>query len=266
MARRSPALSDEGRLMFQLMVLFAVGRLAALNLGSHDAAGAGRSQSAITPRRIVRALPMLLGLAAVVFGAAPTSNWLNKLPASTITNIARGAFWAAIVIAVGVVLAVGLGLLRYGLFIRRFISLHPRVLDVMKEKTEESANAWLAIIDGGNYAQSWAVGGGVFSAPHQQRGMGGAVGESPASAGQNPVPQIEFRDACRLRQALGSEVRHVVRRPVGGNGNGDARRAAARRVEGHRLSHQTGGSWRRAIRTPRPTSQHAQDAGGDDRQ
>ena len=159
--------------MFQWTVLFAVGRLAALNLGANEAAGAGRAQivRGITPRMVVRVSLTLLGLAALVFGTALSSNWLNKIPVSTITNIDQGA-WITEAIAVGLLLAFGLWLLF--LFFRHYFRHNTRVLGAIKEKTEESANSdglpavevWLAIIDGGNYAQSWET-----AAPSFQRAI-----------------------------------------------------------------------------------------------
>ncbi|MGO8928286.1 MAG: protein kinase domain-containing protein, partial [Limisphaerales bacterium] len=155
---RSLALSAQERVMFQWMVAFAVGRLAALNMGANEAAGAGRAQvRGITAWRVVRVLLTLLGLAAWVFGLALLSNWLNTLHSTTVTNIAQGAPSVAIVIAVGLALAVGWA------FLWVISRTYVHVRRTIREKTEESANAdglpavaaWLAIIDGGNYTRSW---------------------------------------------------------------------------------------------------------------
>jgi tRNA A-37 threonylcarbamoyl transferase component Bud32 len=161
-----PALALQEWQMFQLMVLFAVARLAGLNLGLKEVAGAGGAQSAIaiTPRRLVRVFLTLLGLAALIFGTALASNWLNTVPLTALINIAGGAPWIAIAIAVGLLVVVGLRL--FGLFFRLWI----RVWDGIKEKTEESATsvglpaveAWLALIDMGNYAQSWETAAAYF--------------------------------------------------------------------------------------------------------
>jgi uncharacterized protein (TIGR03067 family) len=158
----SSALTGEERVMFQWMVLFAVGRLAALNLGCKVAAGAGSTQSplAITPWRVVCVLLNLLGLAALVFVTALSSNWLNKLPTTALIKIARSAPWIVVTIAVSLVLAVGLWLTRF----------YSRVFREIREKTVASAvtrglpavEAWLAIVDGGDYAQSWEAAAAYF--------------------------------------------------------------------------------------------------------
>jgi tRNA A-37 threonylcarbamoyl transferase component Bud32 len=156
-----PALALQEWQMFQLMVLFAVARLAGLNLGLKEVARAGSAQTAIaiTPRRVVRVLLTLMGLAALVFGTALAGNWLTTIPSSALTNITHGAPKLAIIIGFILLVVVGWSLWVFG-----------RVWRVVREKTEESASsdglpaveAWLALIDRGDYAQSWETAAAYF--------------------------------------------------------------------------------------------------------
>ena len=160
---KSPALSAQEWVMFQWMVLFAMGRLAGLNLGFKEVAGAAGARTAlvIPARRVWVAALTLLGMAVLAFGSALATNWLNKVPPDTIINIARRAPWVAIAAAVAGVLVVAWTLFRS--FSRHYQRMWRLVQHQIKEKPEESANsygvlavtAWLRLIDAGNYAQSW---------------------------------------------------------------------------------------------------------------
>ena len=160
----SPALSMQERVMFQWMVLFAVGRLAALNLGSDRAAGGARAQTAarITRRRVVLVFLTMLAMTALALGSAFGTDWLNEVDPAALTNGGQVARWTGVVIVVGLVAVVALSLIR----------LYGRVWRAVREKTEESAHsdglpaveAWLALLDGGNFGQSWES-----AAPYFQR-------------------------------------------------------------------------------------------------
>src|ERR1035441_10602632 len=110
----SAALLAQEWVMFQWMVLFAMGRLAGLNLGFKEVAGAAGARTAlvIPARAIWVAALTLLGMAVLAFGSALATNWLNKVPPDTIINIARRAPWVAIAAAVAGVLVVAWTLFR----------------------------------------------------------------------------------------------------------------------------------------------------------
>ena len=158
----SPALSAQERVILQWLVLFAVGRLAALNMGSSDATRAGNPDTAnrIPLRRVVRVLRTLLGMAALVFGTSLASNWLITSPPAALNNIINRAPALATIIGFAVLVIVACSL--FWIFFR--------VWREIKEMTEENANsdglpaveAWLAIIDGGDYAQSWETAAAYF--------------------------------------------------------------------------------------------------------
>ena len=70
---------------------------------------------------------------------------------NVLTSIIHGAPKVAIINGVILLVVVGWPLWVFG-----------RIWRAVKKKTEESANAWLAIIDGGNYAQSWELAAASF--------------------------------------------------------------------------------------------------------
>ncbi len=160
----SPALSMQERVMFQWMVLFAVGRLAALNLGSDRAAGGARARTAarITRQRVVVVFLTVLAMAALALGSAFGTDWLDTVSPTALTGSAQVARWGGITIVVGLLLALGFCVVR----------LYVRVWRAVKEKTEESAKsdglpaveAWLALLDRGDFAQGWES-----AAPYFQR-------------------------------------------------------------------------------------------------
>jgi hypothetical protein len=147
---KPPALSMQERMMFEWMVLFAVGRLAALNLGADGVAEAGLG---ITKRRVVVVVLTLLGMAALASVVPLSSQWMDAVSPAALIGSARVARWVAIAFVVGLFLAVGLWFIRILVLVCRGV----------KHNTEASANAkglpavedWLAIMDGGNYGQSW---------------------------------------------------------------------------------------------------------------
>jgi len=160
------ALSIQDHQMLLYMVFSGVGRLAALNLGSNDVAGAGRAQAAkdITTRRVVVVFRRLMWLAALMVGGALMGTLMGKLMVAASTTVQKSiagvAWWILICVAVGVFMAVGL----------TFIPVYIRVSRQVKIALAARANSngvspfetWLEIIDGGNYAQSWETAAAHF--------------------------------------------------------------------------------------------------------
>ena len=137
-------------------VLGAIGRLAALNLG--------QAPKEITARRVVVVSLWMLAWAAMI----PCQLLLTDLLSATSPTDLTNAAWFAKWIGGGVLLAVGLFLL--GRVVLFFIRLYAGVWREIKVKTEESANsdglpaveAWLRLLDAGNYAQCWETAAASF--------------------------------------------------------------------------------------------------------
>jgi len=159
------ALSMQEKQILIWMVISGVGRLAALNLGSNNVAGTGRDQAArsITARRVVVVFRRLLLLAALAFVGTLIGKLIVKLAdtASTtqLTNISRIAWWLPLLIVVGIFIA---------FYIRTLFRVWPAVNKNIeasaKSKGLPAVEAWLALMDDGNYAQSWDA-----AAPYFQR-------------------------------------------------------------------------------------------------
>jgi predicted Ser/Thr protein kinase len=166
------ALSIQEKQMLIWMVISGVGRLAALNLGSNEVAGAGRTQAAkdITARRVFVVFRRLLWLAALMvgglllgalmFGGLLLGKYMVAASTTVLASIAGVSWWILICVAVGVFIAVGL----------TFIPVYVRVSRQLKIVFAARASSqgvspfeiWLEIIDGGNYAQSWETAAAHF--------------------------------------------------------------------------------------------------------
>ena len=155
----SESLLATERLMFQWMVLSAVGRLAALNMGSDEIERAPAAKR-ITRRRIVIVLKRLVLLAALACVGGLLGLCLVGLSETAQAYVFRGAWWVAIAIGVGLLTIVGWG----------FIRLYGHVWREVRTITQASADSdgvravetWLRIIDGGNYAKSWETAAARF--------------------------------------------------------------------------------------------------------
>jgi serine/threonine protein kinase/tetratricopeptide (TPR) repeat protein len=159
------ALSAQEHQTLLWMLYCGVGRLAALNLGSKDVAGNRRAQAAqdITTRRVFAVLRMWLLLAFLMAGGASIGILAGKLliaatgTTTVQTNITPVVWWILICIAVGVILVI-------------YVRVLARVWPAVKKANEESAQSkglpavetWLAMVDGGNYTQSWKTAAASF--------------------------------------------------------------------------------------------------------
>ena len=148
------------------MVLSGAGRLAVLNLGSNEVAGAGRPQAAndITKRRISVVFRKLMSMAALMAGGTLIGTVMGKLMVAASTavqnSVAGVGWWVLVCVAVGVFVAVGL------IFIPIYIRVSREVKKALAARADSSSasifEAWLAIMDGGNYAQSWEMAAASF--------------------------------------------------------------------------------------------------------
>ena len=265
MVSRVFALSGQERVMFQWMVLFAVGRLAALNLGSNEAAGAGSAQTAnaITPRRVFACCERCWSWPPWYSGPVLASNWLNRW--SQIHRPCKTASPESMV---------GSGMHRGWLCSWRLVCFYPFYIRVWREMKKDlrqaqmqdgpsALEAWLAIIDGGDYAQSWETAAAYF-----QRHISKEEWVRQLEKVRRPLGKVRSRKLsptkfAALEQDFGAKFATSFDGLPAATETVTFARQARRRVEGHRLSHQTCGRWKQEP-PPRSARRRARDAGGDD--
>ncbi|HEV2437814.1 MAG TPA: protein kinase [Verrucomicrobiae bacterium] len=146
------------RLMLLLLTVSAIGRISVLNFCSDDAARIGLAQAgrSITRRRICFVLLEMVILVVVLFGAQLSAG-VKPHGVATAPVIARTAWRLPLLILVGFFIAIS----------ARVLS---RVGPVVKKEIEARTNskgllaveAWLAKVDGGNYARSWETAAASF--------------------------------------------------------------------------------------------------------
>jgi hypothetical protein len=133
-------------------VLGAVGRLAALNLG--------QASKEITRRRVVTVCLWLTALAAMIAAQPLLAGVLNAASPAQLMDTARFAKWGGL----GVLLVFGLVIVVFviGSLFRLGWGMKKTVDRAMGASAASvglrAAEAWLAIVDGGDYAQSWKSG------------------------------------------------------------------------------------------------------------
>ncbi|MGA3267849.1 MAG: protein kinase [Verrucomicrobiota bacterium] len=146
-------------------VIFAAGRLAALNLGSYGVASGERSQNQknINRQRLSAIFRRLLFLLALTAGSWLFAYWLCSLSlaqmADTQTKMGATARWIGIIIGVGLLAAV----VRW--YLRIFTRVQREVNRIKAASTNSNplpvADFWEAMQDG-NYARAWEKAASYF--------------------------------------------------------------------------------------------------------
>ena len=174
-------------------VLGGVGRLAALNLG--------QAAKEITARRVVRVCLWMSGFAVLVFLQFPLGNWLTAASPTELTGVAGFAKW----IGLGVLVAVGCA------FVATIIRTSVRVQHEVKKIKSARATptplpavdcpltmeAWLALLDTGDYARSWET-----AAPHFQRRQGKAEWVARLEKIRRPLGEVLSRKLGSMTQTV----------------------------------------------------------------
>ncbi|TAK97595.1 MAG: DUF4019 domain-containing protein, partial [Verrucomicrobia bacterium] len=145
--------------------IFAVGRLAALNLGAQHTADGGRTPEAqtISKQRLLTAFRRLLWLAALSVVGSLVGHGLVALPSQAQTQVATIARWIAVLIVVGLLAAA----------IRWYLRILIRVQREVNKIKSTGANSnplpvmdfWQALEEG-DYARAWGK-----TAPYFQRDL-----------------------------------------------------------------------------------------------
>jgi len=188
------ALSIQDQQMLIWMVISGVGRLAASNLGSNNAAGTERTWAAkdITARRVFVVFRRLLLLAALGCGGWFYAAWLIDATPTAQANTVRVAWGILIAVAVYVFMKVAWA----------FTHVRTKVQREVKQALEGTANpksspavncplnmeAWVALMGGGDYAQSWDA-----AAPYFQRALTKAEWVSRLEKVRQPLGEVRSR-------------------------------------------------------------------------
>ena len=134
--------------------IFAVGRLAALNLGGSPVAGGSRSAEAkkITRRRMSIVFRRLLMLAVLGGGSYLLATWLCSLPDLAQAKTALGARWLAIAIGVGLAAAVVWWYVR---LIRRVQGEVAKAQSAVPHQNPLPVSDFWEALEAGNYGRAW---------------------------------------------------------------------------------------------------------------